>query len=88
LAGNAFLYALKYDTGAGAVDNTTNRNKYIGQGIGSSVLISYRPGYTDADIYATTSGGAGTGALTQQLGTAPTTASMTNVLYWKDRRLE
>ena len=88
LAGDAYLYAVKYVSGAGAVDDEGNRSKWIGHGIGSSILVSYRPGYTAADIYATASGGAGTGALTQQLGQAPTTSSMTNILYWKDRRLE
>ncbi len=88
LAGDAYLYAIKYVSGAGAVDDAGNRSKWIGRGIGSSILVSYRPGYTAADIYVTTSGGAGTGALTQQVGEAPTTSSMTNILYWKDRRLE
>ena len=88
LAGNAFLYGIKYISGAGALDDAGNKTKYIGHGIGSSILVSYRPGYTAADIYATASGGAGTGALTQELGQAPSTSSMTNILYWKDRRLE
>lgn len=80
-AGDAFLYKLNYMTGASTVS-------YMGKGIGSSVLVSYRPGFTAADIYATTSGGAGTGALTQTLGEAPKAGNMTNILYWKDRRLE
>jgi len=80
-AGDAFLYKLNYMTGA----RTTS---HMGKGIGSSVLVSYRPGFTAADIYATTSGGAGTGALTQTMGEAPKAANMTNILYWKDRRLE
>jgi Tfp pilus tip-associated adhesin PilY1 len=88
LAGDAYLYGLKYVSGAGAVDDAGNRSKWIGRGIGSSILVSYRPGYTAADIYATASGGAGTGALTQDMGQAPSTSSMTNILYWKDRRLE
>jgi Tfp pilus tip-associated adhesin PilY1 len=88
LAGDAYLYELQYVSGAGSVDASGTRTKYIGHGIGSSILVSYRPGYTAADIYATASGGAGTGALTQELGQAPTTSSMTNILYWKDRRLE
>lgn len=79
-AGDAFLYKLNYMSGALSVSQ-------MGQGIGSSILVSYRPGFTDADIYATTSGGAGTGALTQTLGEAPKEANMTNILYWKDRRI-
>lgn len=88
LAGDAYLYGIKYTSGAGALDEAGTKSKWIGRGIGSSILVSYRPGYTSADIYATASGGAGTGALTQQLGEAPTTSSMTNILFWKDRRLE
>jgi type IV pilus assembly protein PilY1 len=72
-----------------AVNNTANDNtKYIGHGIGSSMLVSYRPGYTDADIYVTASGGAGTPELTQSMGQAPKPPNMTNVLYWKDRRMQ
>jgi type IV pilus assembly protein PilY1 len=86
-AGDAFLYELGYLSGAGG-GTSGSRTKYVGQGIGSSILVSYRPGYTAADIYATASGGAGTGALSQQLGTTQNNSSMTNVIYWKDKRLE
>jgi len=87
-AGDAFLYELGYLSGAGAVDTSGTRAKWVGQGVGSSILVSYRPGYTAADIYATASGGAGTGSLSQQLGTTQSNSSMTNVIYWKDKRLE
>ncbi len=95
LAGNAFLYGLNYLTGAGVLTADggggatagSNRTSWIGQGIGSSILVSYRPGNTAVDIYATASGGAGTAALTQQLGEAPPTSSMTNVIFWKDGRV-
>ncbi|HOE79194.1 MAG TPA: PilC/PilY family type IV pilus protein, partial [Smithellaceae bacterium] len=86
-AGHSFLYKLDYLTGSGKADEG-RRTDYIGVGVGSSVLVSYRPGFGAADIYATASGGAGTSALTQQLGEAPSTSSMTNILYWKDRRLK
>ena len=85
LAGDSFLYKIKYLCPTAAGDITT---QYIGHGQASSVLVSYRPGYTAADIYITASGGAGTAALTQDVGQAPTTSSMTNILYWKDRRLQ
>jgi Tfp pilus tip-associated adhesin PilY1 len=87
LSGDAFLYGIKYLSGAGALESDS-RTKYIGHGIGSSPIISMRPGSSSADIYATASGGAGTAALTQKLGETPTTSSMTNILYWKDRRLQ
>jgi Tfp pilus tip-associated adhesin PilY1 len=86
--GDAFIYELGYLSGAGAVDTSGTRAKWVGQGIGSSILVSYRPGYTAADIYATASGGAGTGSLSQQLGTTRSNSSMTNIFYWKDKRLE
>jgi Tfp pilus tip-associated adhesin PilY1 len=85
MAGDSFLYKIKYVCPTSAGDIT---NQYIGHGEASSVLVSYRPGYTAADIYITASGGAGTAALTQDVGQAPHTSSMTNILYWKDRRLQ
>lgn len=93
-SGDAFLYKLNYKTGAGGDANPDDpsdigtRTSYMGHGIGSSILISYAPQYKDADIYATASGGAGTGALTQTMGKAAKNSSMTNVLYWRDRRLQ
>lgn len=86
-AGNAFVYRLDYLTGAGMASGS-GRTDYVGVGIGSAILVSYRPGYGAADSYGTASGGAGTSTLTQQLGEAPSTSSMTNILYWKDRRLQ
>jgi Tfp pilus tip-associated adhesin PilY1 len=87
-SGDAFLYGIKYTSGGGALENDS-RTKYIGHGIGSAPVMSMRPGGSGiTDIYATASGGAGTSALTQKLGNAPPTASMTNILYWKDRRLQ
>jgi type IV pilus assembly protein PilY1 len=89
-AGNAFLYGLNYVSGAGALGTSSSpsRTDWIGLGIGSTPLVSYRPDNSAVDIYATASGGAGSGALTQELGEAPKTSSMTNILYWKDKRLE
>ena len=81
LSGDSFNHQINYCTGAETI-------AYIGHGEASSVLVSYRPGYTAADIYITASGGAGTAALTQDVGQAPTTSSMTNILYWKDKRLQ
>ncbi len=75
------------DAHAAANNTVANRTDYVGHGVGSSVLVSYRPGYTAADIYVTASGGAGTSALTQTMGEAPKPPNMTNVLYWRDRRL-
>jgi len=87
LAGNAFLYGINYLSGNGTFGDSYSRTKWIGQGIGSSILVSFRPGNTIADIYATASGGAGTPTLTQQVSETKKT-NPTNIIYWKDRRLE
>jgi hypothetical protein len=68
--------------------SSTSSIQYIGHGIGSSVLVSWRPGLTGKDIYATASGGAGTAALTQELSSSPGISSANNIIYWKDKRVE
>ncbi len=92
LAGDAFYYSINYLTGQGEFNNA-NRTSYMGHGIGSSIIVSVgdpagsssNPG---GDVFGTTSGGAGTGALTQKLGNTPSLSSRTNILYWKDRRVQ
>ena len=86
-AGDAFLYELGYLSGAGAVDTSGTRAKWVGQGIGSSILVSYSPGYGVGSIYGSASGGKN-GFTTSQYGTVPGNASLTNIHYWKDKRLE
>jgi Tfp pilus tip-associated adhesin PilY1 len=86
-AGDAFLYELSCSTGAGAVDSSGTRAKWVGQGIGSSILVSYSPGYGVGSIYGSASGGKN-GFTTSQYGTVPGNASLTNIHYWKDKRLE
>ena len=89
LAGDAFLYKVNSLTGCGAnAGSGTSSVQYIGHGIGSSILVSWRPGLTGKDIYATASGGAGTAALTQELTSNPGVSSANNIIYWKDKRLE
>lgn len=85
LAGDAFLYKFNYLC---PYSSSLQSVQYVGHGIPSSVLLSYRPGYTMADIYITASGGGGTGALTQNAGSANVSASMNNLLFWKDKRLQ
>jgi hypothetical protein len=102
-AGSAFLYKLGYTSSAAdwcttstsgvvtcpaGILSTSQRALYIGQGIGSSVLMSYSPGYGSADIYLTTSGGAGNGTQSKLAGFGNTTSSFSNILYWKDKRLQ
>ena len=85
MAGDAFLYKFQY-----TCPNSTSEQsiEYVGHGVPSSILISYRSDYSVADTYVTASGGAGTSALTQDAGQAPTTTSMSNILYWKDKRVQ
>ncbi|MEI7638483.1 MAG: hypothetical protein WCJ37_14325, partial [Syntrophus sp. (in: bacteria)] len=63
--------------------------------IPSAPVISMSPGGTRADLYVTTSGtGSGTGsgtttdASTQRKLTPSSTVSRTNMLYWKDLRIQ
>jgi type IV pilus assembly protein PilY1 len=72
------------------------RSMGVGVGIPSAAVLSlkptgtYSPGTSSpADLYMTVSGGGGTGASTQKVNfEPPTLANRTNLLYWKDRRLE
>lgn len=86
-SGDAFLYEINPLTGAGAVDTSGTRAKWGGQGIGSSILVSYSAGYGMGNIYGTFSGGS-SGFTTSQLGNVPGNSSLTNIHYWKDKRLE
>jgi Tfp pilus tip-associated adhesin PilY1 len=74
-----------------------SRSLAIGTGIPSAPIFSMKPAGTvsigpitsPADIYMTASGGGGTSASTMRVNfNPPTLANRTNLLYWKDRRLE
>jgi len=76
---------------------TPSRTLTIGAGIPSAPILSMKPvgsvtpGTTTsaADIYMTVSGGGGGEASTLRVNfNPPTLANRTNLLYWKDRRLE
>jgi type IV pilus assembly protein PilY1 len=76
---------------------TPTRSMIIGVGIPSAPIVSlkpigsYSPGTTTspADIYMTVSGGVGASVSTTRVRVnPPTLANRTNLLYWKDRRLE
>jgi hypothetical protein len=67
----------------------------VGWGIPSAPVISFKPigtlqaGGSPADLYLTVSGGAGMNVSTQRVNfDPPTLANRTNILFWKDRRLE
>ncbi|MHB9097955.1 MAG: pilus assembly protein [Syntrophales bacterium] len=92
--GVAKLYGVNYQTGGAALPLTPDappvRTTEIGTGIASAAVISLKPaGETTPDLYVTTSGGGGTGAQTQRLNfDPPGAANRTNMLYWKDKRVE
>ncbi|MCX5849915.1 MAG: PilC/PilY family type IV pilus protein [Deltaproteobacteria bacterium] len=90
--GVASLYGINYTTGAGALDVATPaiRSMTIGTGIASAPVVTMRPG-TDPtpDLYVTTSGGGGISGETQRVSITPRgLANRTNIIYWKDTRIE
>lgn len=86
--GTAKLYAVDYTSGAGKFDD--ERSIEIGSGIPSAPVISLKPGSElSADLYVTTSGGGGVGSRTQRVDfNPPTLGNRTNLLFWRDRRLQ
>ena len=94
--GVAKLYGVNYQTGGAALPLTPNappeRTTVIGTGIASAAVLSLKPAGGDdqnPDLYVTTSGGGGTGSQTLRLPfNPPGAANRTNMLYWKDKRVE
>lgn len=96
--GTASLYGINYTTGAGAlvIPGSTDpppRSTVIGTGIPSAPVISLKPGTSESavtpDLYVTSSGGGGVGAQTQRVNiNPPGLANRTNMLFWKDKRVE
>jgi type IV pilus assembly protein PilY1 len=87
-AGSASLYAVNYITGGGLFSSGT-RSMSIGSGIASAPVISLKPDTGTPDLYVTVSGGTGTGASTSRAGiTPPGVANRTNLIFWRDRRLQ
>ena len=92
--GAATLYGLGYMTGRGALPvegaDPPPRTMSLGTGIPSAPVISLKPsGGTTPDLYVTTSGGGGIGAQTQRVNiNPPGLANRTNMLYWRDRRVD
>lgn len=87
--GDAYLYALKYTTGGGAL-SSGERRMWVGTGIASAPILSLPPGSGGTpDLYVTTSGGGGVSASTKRVDmTPPGVSCRTNLLYWKDKRIE
>lgn len=98
--GVASLHGLNATTGAGALTTTTTstagvvtttatRSITIGSGIPTAPIISMPPGSGAAGLYVTTSGGGGTEASTNKVDFTPAgAANRTNMLYWRDMRLQ
>lgn len=98
-SGEAKLYGLNFTTGAGVLttgggggggSTTPVRSITIGTGIATTPVVSFKPlGAMPPDLYVTVSGGAGSSASTTRVNfDPPTLTNRTNLLYWKDRRLE
>jgi Tfp pilus tip-associated adhesin PilY1 len=83
--------------GSGNPTGASTRSMTVGVGIPSGAILSlkpnesYTPGTTNsiADLYMTTSGGGGQSLTTSRIDLEPPTlANRTNLIHWKDRRLE
>ena len=88
--GIASLHGLAATTGAGALASSA-RSMEIGSGIPTAPILSLSPGASGGtpDMYVTTSGGGGTAASTQRVDITPAGAiNRTNMLYWKDMRIQ
>ncbi len=87
--GASYLYAINMVTG-GPVFSSGSRSMSVGSGISSAPIISMRPGGSSmSDLYVTVSGGSGTSANTTRINfNPPGVSNRTNILYWKDKRLE
>jgi type IV pilus assembly protein PilY1 len=96
--GTAMLYGMRYTTGAAALVVTSggvpsgspSRSITVGTGIPTAPVLSFKPaGAMPPDLYVTLSGGGTTGASTTRVNiNPPTLANRTNILSWKDRRLQ
>lgn len=86
--GNATLYAINYATGGGALAGGA-RSMSVGTGIASAPVISLPPDSGPPDLFVTTSGGGGASASTQRVNITPAGAlNRTNMLYWRDQRIQ
>jgi hypothetical protein len=96
MAGQGFLYAINIDArygtcnvGAGGFAGGA-RDVFVGYGIPSSPIISLKPGGAlPVDLYVTTSGGGGIDSSTIRVDfNPPTLSNRTNMLFWRDRRVQ
>jgi type IV pilus assembly protein PilY1 len=87
--GTARLYALGYLTAASAT-GTGNRSIQVGYGIPTAPIVSIKPGGTGSpDLYVTLSSGDYTSTRTVKAAvTLPSVSNRSNMLYWRDRRVQ
>jgi len=88
-AGTGSLYALNYTSGSGILSGG-QRSMGLGSGIPSPPIVSMKPGNAaGADLYVTTGGGSGQAAGTRRANLEPPgVANRTNVLFWRDKRVQ
>ncbi|OGW19002.1 MAG: hypothetical protein A2077_01325 [Nitrospirae bacterium GWC2_46_6] len=88
-SGTSRLYAVSYQNCAGMFSEGA-RSVSLGSGIASAPFISLKPGTAvPADLYVTTSGGSGTDAVTTRIDfNPPFLSNRTNMLFWKDKRVQ
>lgn len=94
--GTSYLYAINILTGQGSCNAGSGafeggeRRMAVGVGIASAPMISLKPGSTlPPDLYVTTSGAGNQESSTLRTNfNPPTLPNRTNMLYWKDKRIE
>jgi hypothetical protein len=89
--GSSNLYGITYNTGGGTFDNggTKVRSMSLGSGMATAPAVSFNPHTNQPDLYVTLSGGGGSGASTIRAPVTPGNFSnRTNILYWRDRRVQ
>jgi type IV pilus assembly protein PilY1 len=94
ISGYSNIYAINYLTCGGMLDPTNSgtlvRSMFVSYGIASAPIVSMRPGGSiGVDLYITQSGGGGQNAGTVRVNfNPPTLANKTNMLFWRDLRLQ
>lgn len=97
--GDARLYVISVESGDGSLPCTMGNGMTdnpddprwigIGTGIASGGTISYGPGAQTPNVYVTVSGGGGQEGGTSMVNfDVPSPTTRTNLIYWKDKRLE
>lgn len=86
--GTAKIYAINYITGAGSL--TGNRSQSIsGTGIPTAPILSMNPYTHSPDLYVTISGAFSSGYSTEKSPVSPPSISnRTNIIHWRDRRVQ